>query len=106
MGIGGHRPSILAPHWDSLEVAGLEQPDIALQALCDRLAVERGVKAVTGMMSRFFRREGITVRERPSRRLSATARTCVVAVLKGANSTAASIPRAWSSLTRPRPEPT
>ena len=75
VGTGGHRPSVLAPHRDFLEVVRLEQPDITLQALCDRLAGERGVKADTGMMSRFFRREGITVKKRPSRRRSATART-------------------------------
>ena len=75
VGTGGHRPSVLAPHRDFLEVVRLEQPDITLQALCDRLVAERGVKADTGMMSRFFRRVGITVKKRPSRHRSATART-------------------------------
>ncbi len=75
VGTGGHRPSALAPHFDFLEAARLEHPDITLQALCDRLAAERGVKVDTGMMSRFFRRMGITVKKRPSRHRSATART-------------------------------
>jgi len=37
-----------------------EQPDITLEALSRRLAAERCVKADTSMLSRFFRREGIT----------------------------------------------
>lgn len=64
VGTGGHRPSVLAPHLGFLEAVRLEQPDITLQALCDRLAAERGVKADTGMMSRFFRRQSITVKKR------------------------------------------
>jgi transposase len=34
--------------------------DVTLQALCDRLSAERGVKADTSMMSRFFRKIGVT----------------------------------------------
>ena len=64
VGTGGHRPSVLAPHLDFIAELRLEQPDITLAALCDRLAAERGVKADTGMMSRFFRRQGITVKKR------------------------------------------
>lgn len=75
LGTGGHRPSVLAPHRDFLAALRVEQPDITLAALCLRLAAERGVKADTGMMSRFFRRQGITVKKRPSRPASATART-------------------------------
>lgn len=75
VGTGGHRPSALAPHRDFLDVVRREQPDVTLQALCDRLAAERAVKADTGMMSRFFRREGITVKKRRSRPANATART-------------------------------
>ena len=74
VGTGGHRPSVLAPHLDFIEAVRLEQPDITLQALCDRLGAERGVKADTGMMSRFFRRQGITVKKSRSRHRSETAR--------------------------------
>ena len=63
VGTGGHRPSALAPQRAFIEAVRAEQPDITLQALCDRLAAERGVKADTGMMSRFFKRIGITVRK-------------------------------------------
>lgn len=75
VGTGGHRRSVLAPHRDFLAAARIEQPDITLAALCLRREAERGVKADTGMMSRFFRREGITVKKRRSPPPSAIART-------------------------------
>ena len=52
------------PHRDFLEAARAEKSDVTLQALCDRLSAERGVKADTSMMSRFFRRIGVTVKKR------------------------------------------
>ena len=75
VGTGGHRRSVLAPHRDFLEAARAAQPDITLAALCQRLEAERGVRSDTGMLSRFFRREGITVKKRPSQHASAIART-------------------------------
>jgi transposase len=75
VGHGGHRPSKLTPHRDFLEAARTGKPDITLQALCDRLLSERGVKADTSMMSRFFRRIGVTVKKRPWSRASRIART-------------------------------
>src|SRR5271154_2366373 len=68
VGHGGHRASKLTPHRDFLEAARTEKPDITLQTLCDRLLSERTVKADTSMMSRFFRRIGVTVKKRPSSR--------------------------------------
>ena len=64
VGTGGHRPSALAPHLGFIEAVRRDKPDITLQGLCDRLMAERGVKADTGMMSRFFKRVGITVKKR------------------------------------------
>ena len=64
VGHGGHRASKLMPHRDFLEAARAEKSDVTLQALCDRLSAERGVKADTSMMSRFFRRIGVTVKKR------------------------------------------
>ena len=64
VGTGGHRPSVLAPHLGFIEAVRHDKPDITLQGLCDRLMAERGVKADTSMMSRFFRRQGITVKKR------------------------------------------
>ena len=43
-------------------------------ALCDRLLAERGVKADTSMMSRFFRRLGVTLKKRRSSRASGIVR--------------------------------
>src|SRR5262245_5621850 len=58
IGTGGHRPSVLKPHRAFIDAVLAEKPDITLNALCQRLAVELGVKADTSMLSRFFRREG------------------------------------------------
>src|SRR6202035_2526499 len=60
VGHGGPRAPQLMPHRDFLEAARAEKSDVTLQALCDRLSAERGVKADTSMMSRFFRRIGVT----------------------------------------------
>jgi transposase len=68
VGHGGHRPSPLMPHRDFLEAARVEKPDITLQGLCNRLSCERGVKADPSMMSRFFRRLGVTL-EKDARRV-------------------------------------
>ena len=75
VGHGGHRASKLTPHRDFLEAARAEKSDITLQALCDRLLAERGVKSDTSMMSRFFRRSGVTFKKRPLSRRSRIART-------------------------------
>jgi transposase len=75
VGHGGHRACKLAPHRDFLEAARTGKPDLTLQALCDRLLAERGVKADTSMMSRFFRRIGVTVKKRRLSRASRTAGT-------------------------------
>jgi transposase len=63
VGHGGHRRSKLMPHRNFLEAARSEKSDITLQALCDRLSAERGVKADTSMMCRFFRKIGVTFKK-------------------------------------------
>lgn len=63
--VRGHRPSALMPHLEFLKAARAEKSDITLEALCRRLLVERGVKADTSMLSRFFRRIGVTLKKRP-----------------------------------------
>ena len=75
VGHGGHRASKLMPHRDFLEAARAEKSDVTLQALCDRLLCERGVKSDTSMMSRFFRRIGVTFKKRRLSRASRIART-------------------------------
>jgi transposase len=73
--MGGYKPWKLAPHRDFLERVWTEKPDVTLQALCDWLLAERGVKADTSMMSRFVRRLGVTFKKRRSSRASRIART-------------------------------
>ncbi|HEY1885192.1 MAG TPA: IS630 family transposase [Roseiarcus sp.] len=63
VGHGGHRVSKLTPHRGFLEAVRTEKPDLTLQALCERLLSDRGVKADTSMMSRFFRRIGVTLKK-------------------------------------------
>ena len=52
--MGGYLRPKLEPHREFLEALRGEKSDITLKALCDRLLAERGVKADTSMMSRFF----------------------------------------------------
>ena len=73
VGHGGHRTSKLMAHRDFLEAVRAEKSDVTLQALCDRLLCERGVKSDTSMMSRFFRRLGVTFKKRRLSRASRTA---------------------------------
>jgi transposase len=105
VGHGGHRASKLMPHRDFLEVARTEKPDITLQALCDRLLAERDVKADTSMMSRFFRRIGVTVKKRPLSHASRIAPTSIVTANDGEPIRGSSTPGGWSSSMRPGPRP-
>ena len=73
--MGGYLRPKLEPHRDFLAALRTEKPDITLQALCDRLLAERGIKADTSMMSRFFRKEGVTFKKRHWSRGSRIART-------------------------------
>ena len=54
----------LEPLREFLEALRTEKTDITLQALCDRLLAERGVRADTAMMSCFFCRIGVTLKKR------------------------------------------
>jgi transposase len=62
--MGGYLRPKLEPHREFLEALRAEKSDITLQALCHRLLAARGVKADTSMMSRFFRRIGVTLKKR------------------------------------------
>jgi transposase len=72
--MGGYLRPRLEPHREFLEALRAEKSDITLQALCDRLA-KRGVRADTAMMSRFFRRIGVTLKKRRLSRASRIVRT-------------------------------
>jgi transposase len=53
VGRGGYRPAKFLPHRDFLEAARTQKPDTTLQALCERLLAERGVKADASMSNSF-----------------------------------------------------
>jgi transposase len=74
VGTGGHRCSKLEPERDWLLEVLAEKPDITLEALSVRLAAERGLSADTSMLSRFFRRHGVSFKKRRSMRASRTGR--------------------------------
>jgi len=65
-GTGGHRPSKIKPHraWvlDLLET----HKDITLEGVARRMATELGVRVDTGMLSRFFKGEGISFKKKRS----------------------------------------
>lgn len=63
-GTGGHRPSKVKPEREWLLSVLDDEPDITLSALSHRLLAERGVKADTSMLSRFFRGEGISFKKK------------------------------------------
>jgi transposase len=84
-GTGGHRPSALKPHAEFLKQVLAEKPDITLKAIAKRLLAARSVKADTSMLSRFFRREGITFKKRLWSPASKIGRTSAVTVRVGAN---------------------
>ena len=58
--MGGYLRPRLEPHRELLEALRREKSDITLKSLCDWLLAERGVRVDTSMMSRFFRRLGVT----------------------------------------------
>jgi transposase len=62
--MGGYKRVKIEPHREFLAALRTEKPDITLKALCDQLLAEHGVKADTSMMSRFFRRIGVTLKKR------------------------------------------
>lgn len=71
-GTGGHRPSKVKPERVWLLAAIEVEPDVTLAALSLRLWQERGVRADTGMLSRFFQSEGISFKKnRAARRAGA-----------------------------------
>ena len=61
--MGGYLRSKPEPHHEFLAALRAEKSDITLQALCDRLPAERGVRADTSVMSCFFRRIGVTLKK-------------------------------------------
>ena len=106
VGTGGHRRSVVAPERDWLLAVIAEDADITLEALSRRFVAARGVRADTSMLSRFFRREGISFKKRRSTPASRIGPMSPAAARNGASIRTASIPAASCSSTRPGPRPT
>lgn len=64
VGTGGHRPSKTKPERDWLLSVIEAAPDLTLAALSVRFLAERGVRADTGMLSRFFQSEGVSFKKK------------------------------------------
>jgi transposase len=84
-GTGGHRPSALKPHLEFITGVLAERPDLTLAAIGKRLRAERSVKADSSMLSRFFRRQGITFKKRRWSPASKSGRTSAAIARAGAN---------------------
>lgn len=106
IGTGGHRPSKLLPHRAFIVSQIAAQGDVTLALLCQRLMDALGVRSDTSMMSRFLRREGLTLKKRRSSPVSRIGRTSAGAESNGASTKAGSTRAGWSSSTRPGPRPT
>jgi len=91
------------PERDWLLAQLVVEPDITLSALSVRLLVERGVRADTSMLSRFFIGEGISFKKKafyPASRIDAMSHGGAQA---GCATREGSIPVGSSSSTRPGP---
>jgi putative transposase len=106
VGTGGHRRSVLKPERDWLMAVLAEDPSITLAALSRRLAAERGVRADSSMLSRFFRKEGISFKKRRFTPASRTAPTSPAVALSGTNIRTGSTRAGSSSSTKLGPRPT
>jgi transposase len=63
-GTGGHRPSPVRQHRAWLLAQVNADSSLTLRWLCDRLRAEHGVRADPGILSRFFRAEGISFKKK------------------------------------------
>jgi len=63
VGTGGHRPSALPGVEGWLFSLIEDHPDLTLEAMCHRLLEEKGIRADAGMLSRFFRKRGISFKK-------------------------------------------
>ena len=64
LGTRGHRRSKVKPEGDWLLSLIASEPDLTLWELSARLLAERGVKVDAGMLSRFFKCEGISYKKK------------------------------------------
>lgn len=73
-GTGGHRPSPVRQHREWLLALVQAEFSLTLQAMCDRLRAVHGVRSDPGILSRFFRAEGISIKKNYFAQRAAAAR--------------------------------
>lgn len=79
VGTGGHRPSKTKPHRLWLLSLIEEKPDITLEAVSERFLSEKGVRADSSMLCRFYRGEGISFKKKHSSQRTGQAGRCAAA---------------------------
>lgn len=72
-GTGGHLPSLVRQHRDWLLGLVNEEFSLTLREMCAQLAEVHGVKADAGILSRFFRAEGISIKKKRAAQRAAAA---------------------------------
>lgn len=102
---GARRRPVLLPQRDWLLARVAAAPDLTLRALQAELA-ERGVAASYGAVWAFLAAEGLTFKKKACTPPSSIGPTSPPSASAGAAISAASIPHAWSSSTRPGPRRT
>lgn len=65
--VGGDRRSKLKPHRDWLLTLRRKENDLTLEAIAERLLIEKGVTADASMLSRFFASEGVSYKKNRAR---------------------------------------
>jgi len=75
----GQRPSPVRQHREWLLDLVKREFSLTLQAMCDRLREVHDVRADPGILSRFFRAEGISIKKNYSAKRAAAARRCAQA---------------------------
>ena len=78
-GTGGHRPSLVRQHRAWLLSQADANSSLTLRSLCDLLRTKHGIRADPGILSRFFRAEGISFKKKRAGRRAASAGCCAQA---------------------------
>jgi len=102
----GHRPRKLSPAQEAALAANIEaRPDLTLAALQVWLLAEHGVRLSNGAMWSAVARLGLSFKKRRSGQASRTAWMSRRGAASGGRRSPSSMPKSWSSSTRPAPAP-
>jgi transposase len=92
---GDVRSRGIEAHKDWLLALIAAEPDLTLEEIRGRLAVEKSFKASVSVVWRFFRRHGISFKKRPCTPPNRTARMSRPDVRRGMRSSQGSTPSSW-----------